>query len=265
MTDATSFPQQHSIEAPSVNRLTSPLRWLGRSLTSAPEFQLFRATSPDRDKVENYIAKQFHAVYSAKISNFMPFLLTMNCFDEISATAGMRPATAEPLFLEQYLAQPVEQRITDLLDTSVERQQIVEIGNLAATRRGSSQLLFLLLTGLLYQTQFQWIVFTGNNQVARSLQRLGIELHNLGDADPEQLTTDNQSDWGSYYQGNPHVFCANIPQGKLAMDNSKTFSAAFQSYQATINSLALSVNRDITALNANKDDAGNINRAHCNG
>ncbi len=247
MTDLTAFPQQHTFETTVENSLAGSMRWFSRSLTSLPEFQLYTSDSNGRDQVEAYIANQFETVYDAKISSFMPFLITMNCLNEVSATAGMRPARSAPLFLEQYLAQPVEQSIAELSGSPVQRKNIVEIGNLAATRRGSSQLLFLILTGLLHHTQFEWIVFTGNNQVARSLQRLGVELHNLGDADPEQLTVNSKSDWGSYYQGNPHVFSANIPQGKLAMDNSKLFGAVFKAYQSTIDSLALSVNSRVLA------------------
>jgi len=247
MTDLTALPHQHTFETTVANSLTGSMRWFGRSMAALPEFQLYTSDSDGRGQVEAYIANQFQAVYDAKISSFMPFLITMNCLNEVSATAGMRPAGCAPLFLEQYLAQPVEQSIATLSGSPVQRKNVVEIGNLAATRRGSSQLLFLILTGLLHHTQFEWIVFTGNNQVARSLQRLGVELHNLGDADPEQLTVNSKSDWGSYYQGNPHVFSANIPQGKLAMDNSKLFGAVFKAYQSTINSLALSVNSRVLA------------------
>ena len=234
MTSATTYQQSNSP--------ASSLRWLGRSLTSAPDFQLHTVNSLERDKVETYIRDQFRLIYNAKISNFMPYLITMNCEDGISATAGMRPADQQPLFLEQYLPQTVEQRIATLTNAPTSRRHIVEIGNLAATRRGSSQLLFLILTGLLDRTQFEWIVFTGNHLIAKSLQRLGIELHNLGDADPDQLSLDKKSDWGSYYQSNPHVFSANIAQGKRAMDSSRMFGAIFDVYAETINSLALTIN-----------------------
>ena len=234
MTSLTTYQQSRSV--------TRPLRWLGRSLTAMPDFQLYTAGSAGREKVENYVADQFSAIYNAKISSFMPYLITMNCEGGISATAGMRPADQQPLFLEQYLGQPIEQALSEQSTTPVSRQHIVEIGNLAATRRGSSQLLFLLLTGLLDHTQFEWIVFTGNQQIAKSLQRLGVELHNLGDADPEQLSLDKKSDWGSYYQSNPHVFCANIAQGKGAMDSSRMCGAIFDLYAESIDSLALNLN-----------------------
>jgi len=234
MTRATTYQQPNSP--------ASSLLWLGRSLTSAPDFQLHTVNSLERDKVETYIRDQFRLIYNAKISNFMPYLITMNCEDGISATAGMRPADQQPLFLEQYLPQTVEQRIATLTNAPTSRRHIVEIGNLAATRRGSSQLLFLILTGLLNCTQFEWIVFTGNSLVAKSLQRLGIELHNLGDADPDHLAHEKISDWGSYYQGNPHVFAANIAQGKHAMDSSRMVSPIFDLYAETIERLAKTIN-----------------------
>lgn len=219
-----------------------PLRWLGRSLTAMPDFQLYTAGSPGREKVENYIGDQFNAIYNAKISSFMPYLITMNCAGGISATAGMRPADQQALFLEQYLGQPIEQVLLEHTTTPMSRHHIVEIGNLAATRRGSSQLLFLVLTGLLHSTHFKWIVFTGNQQIAKSLQRLGVELHSLADADSELLSLDKKSDWGSYYQSNPHVFCATIAQGKGAMDSNRMCSAIFDRYAENIDSLALNLN-----------------------
>jgi len=222
--------------------LAEPMRWLSRSLASMPDFQLYTAGSVSRKTVEDYIRDQFSVIYEAKISSFMPYLITMNCEGAISATAGMRPADQQPLFLEQYLEQPIEQSLSIQTRTTISRHHIVEIGNLAATRRGSSQLLFLILTGLLAQTQFKWIVFTGNQQIAKSLQRLGVDLHNLGNADPDQLSLNRQSDWGSYYQGNPHVFCANIGQGKNAMDSSLKCSAIFDLHEKSIASLALNFN-----------------------
>jgi len=234
MTSLTTYQQ--------ANPLTPSLRWLGRSLTAIPDFQLYTTGSAERNSVENYISNQFSTVYSATISSFMPYLVTMNCEGGISATAGIRPADQHSLFLEQYLGQPIEKSLSAKIGTAVKRQHIVEIGNLAATRRGSSQLLFLLLTGLLHSTPFEWIVFTGNQQIAKSLQRLGVNLHNLGDADPEQLSIDKQSDWGSYYQSNPHVFCANIAQGKEAMNSSRMCSVIFDTYKESIDSLALNLN-----------------------
>ena len=234
MTSLTTYQQ--------ANPLTPSLRWLSRSLTAMPDFQLYTVGSAERNRVENYISNQFSAIYSAKISSFMPYLVTMNCEGGISATAGIRPADQQALFLEQYLGQSIEQSLSAQTGAAVKRQHIVEIGNLAATRRGSSQLLFLLLTGLLHSTFFEWIVFTGNQQIAKSLQRLGVDLHNLGDADPEQLSIDTKSNWGSYYQSNPHVFCATIAQGKGAMDSNRMCSAIFDRYAENIDSLALNLN-----------------------
>ena len=78
---------------------------------------------------------------------------------------------------DQDLDSPIETLLSQKQEKEVSRAHIVETGNLAAAR-GSSPLLFLLLTEVLYRANFRWITFTATAQVNSLLQRLGMRPDN---------------------------------------------------------------------------------------
>ena len=126
-------------------------RRLARLLNPAPAFQAHLPGGAERARVEQYIAARFREVHGANIHDFMPVLLTMGCHGRTTAATGVRAATRQPLFLEQYLSGPVEQSLGAAVGTAIPRARIAEIGNLVATQGGSSYLLFMVLTAILEQ------------------------------------------------------------------------------------------------------------------
>jgi hypothetical protein len=96
-------------------------------------FALVSAESEERHAVEQSITRKFERVYGAHLNQFLPRHLRLGVADELGAVAGMRPAGDSELFLEQYLGQPIEQAIARAFSAPVDRAQIVEIGNLAAS------------------------------------------------------------------------------------------------------------------------------------
>lgn len=71
--------------------------------------RLIDADHSDRRRVEQFIADRFFEVHGARVSSFMPVLVTLfDCNDNIHATVGLRDAADAVLFLEYYLDSSVE-------------------------------------------------------------------------------------------------------------------------------------------------------------
>ncbi len=205
------------------------------------DFDLHSKVSGERPLIERYIAEQFRTSYGASIGEFMPLLLTMHNQGQLSAVAGIRSAKHQTLFLDQYFSEPVEQIIEDVTGQVVDGMPIIEIGNLAGTHRGSSQLLFIVLTGILHQAGFEWITFTATPFVEKSLRCLGFESYILGPARPDSMGSTELSEWGSYYDCDPKVIVGRASSAARALNNSKSMAAFLSSYRDRISTLALAL------------------------
>lgn len=91
---------------------------------------------PQRAEVERCIRQTYAQRYGALVPAFAPVLLALREGGQVLAAAGYRRAADRPLFLESYLEAPVEQLIAAQAGCPVARTQIVEVGHLAALRRG---------------------------------------------------------------------------------------------------------------------------------
>ena len=218
-------------------------RRLARLLNPAPAFLAHLPGSADRPVVEQYIAEQFRAVHGATIHDFMPVLLTMGCHGNISAATGVR-AASQPLFLEQYLSHPVENALRTLAGQAVARHRVAEIGNLVATQGGSSYLLFMVLTAVLEQAGFEWVVFTATPQVRKALRCLGLPTHALCDADPSRLTQSTATEWGRYYKSQPKVVAGRVADAMDVLTQRKLYASVLSLFRDPITDLAEIVSRE---------------------
>lgn len=185
-------------------------------LSSAPQFTVVGRDHADRREVEAYIAEKFFSRYGARIEHFMPELLTLRCNNNISAAVGFRRADDEQLFLEHYLDKPAEQRLSRILGYRLPRTDITELGNLVSTWCGSSQLLLIALTELLYRRGCQWTLFTATPEVSKLLSRLRLEQITLCHADGGRLGEELKN-WGSYYDTRPAVTAVNAPLARIVL------------------------------------------------
>lgn len=166
-----------------------------------------------RESLETFIRERFALHYQARIRHFMPCLLGLHANNgEVQGAVGLRSAQRRPLFLERYLDEPIEQAISRRCGREVPREEIVEVGNLAAFGNGSARLLIVALTNLLVAQGFRWVVFTGTPALLNSFQRLALTPIALGLADPARMG-DELADWGSYYASRPQVMAGEILPG----------------------------------------------------
>jgi hypothetical protein len=199
--------QSASVEA-RLRTTANNLRRDARHGTSS-RLSIISRNTPERAEIETYIATKFAATYGATLREFLPYLLVLRAANGLGGVLGMRRAADDtPLFLEQYLETPAELILGDLLKISVARGSLVEIGNLVATWRGSSQMLFIALAALIVQVGAQWAVFTATPEVQKLLARLGVKQYVLGKADGSKLGG-QLVDWGTYYNSSPSLVAVN--------------------------------------------------------
>ncbi len=166
--------------------------------------------APDRERVASFIASTYRREYGSVISHQYPMLMSVrDAGGAILAALGFRLAAEEPLFLEQYLPQPVESCVRRAFGTSFDRTAIVEIGNLASAGNGASVFLFVALAAYLRAQGLCIAAVTGTTNLRRLLLSFGVEFVELGRADPAALCDRGES-WGTYYQRDPKVIAGAI-------------------------------------------------------
>lgn len=207
-----------------------------------PRFGLQTPGSPERAAVEAYIHDRFAGVHHAEVTHFLPNLISLRCGGEYSAAVGLAPAGNSTVFAEQYLDAPVEQVISEKLGLQVARNQIIEIGNLVSTWKGSSLLLFIVIGEVMERLGYHYVMFTGTREVKALLARLRYSPVVLADADPARLP-DGGASWGSYYTNNPQVMFG---------DNRPAMAAARKNpmYRATVAAISRPIEKICAQLRA---------------
>lgn len=167
----------------------------------------------DRGELEAFIHARFESIHHADVHHFLPELIGLqDSHGRLIAAAGMRPASQGALFLERYLDEPLEGVVSRLAGRAVAREQLVEVGNLAALSAGSARVIITAVTWLLAARGLQWVAFTGASTLVNSFHRLGLEPTVIAEADPQRLNGEMAS-WGSYYAQHPLVYAGNIGYG----------------------------------------------------
>ena len=209
-----------------------------RLLNPAPRVDLVSTWHPERGAVEDHVHACYQRSYEADVDQFLPWFLTLECLGKISGVAGMRPARSTPLFLEQYLDHPVESMLGEIVGTPVVRESVVEIGNLVASRRGSSHLLFLLFTSALYQAGYEWIAFTATKGLRNNLEKVGFPLHLLQPVDVAALDSATLDKWGSYYATEPLVMAGRLGAAMQLIEQRPLLRQVLRLYRPRIEELA---------------------------
>ena len=172
--------------------------------------QVHAADDEGREEVEGFIRSIFKASFGAEIRQFAPSLVSLrDRSGAITAAAGYRMATDSPLFLERYLAGPVESMLAPH-EPAVERAHVVELGHLASLKPGHGILLMSLLGVHLAARECRWGVGTATNELRQLFDRLGVAPVALGIADPKALGHDEATHWGSYYDHRPEVLAGHL-------------------------------------------------------
>lgn len=184
---------------------------------SAPaRLEPMHRTHPQRPSFEAFIAARFGRAYGARLTHFLPHLLGVrDGLERWQAAAGYAAAGVQELFLEQYLDEPVERTLGRAVGRPVARNDVVEVGNLAAVSAGMARALIPLLARHLHRMGYRWVAFTATRALRNSFHRLGLQPLVLAPADPARLP-DGGVSWGSYYAQDPVVMGGRISLGLRA-------------------------------------------------
>ena len=164
-----------------------------------------------RQRLEHYIADIFYANYGARNIEYQDLLCSLEQNSSLVAALGLSSASRRNLFCEQYLNAPLENYVEREFGQKVNRNSLMELGNLVASEPGQSVVLYLLVTAALQMAGVRYLVFSANRAVRSSIQRCGFDTHVLCSADPGNLEGEQQN-WGTYYDGDPKVILADIRQ-----------------------------------------------------
>lgn len=176
------------------------------------------APSGQRQEAERFVRRAFRMAYGARITALMPLLMSLrDDAGDLVAVLGLRPGGAGPMFLESYLDRPVEWHLGAAVAGDVDRATLVEVGNFAVGAAGGGRWLIMALTGYLNASGVAWAVFTCGPELQNAFHRLGIDLVDLGAADPGRLPAGEQGRWGSYYAQRPRVMAASVEQSRDAL------------------------------------------------
>ena len=211
---------------------------LSRVLSPSPVFTLHEHDDPERDRVEAFVAGKFSESFNAHIHEFMPLLLSMRCLTRFSGVIGMRKAADTPLFLERYLDSGIAETLSRAVGETVRREDIMEIGNLVAGRKGPSQFVFLVAMSALHEAGYRWITFTATQSLANNLRKLGFPMTLLADASAARLSAAEAAQWGSYYQTRPQVFAGSLDAALEIIRKRPLFRKAMALYRREIRRLA---------------------------
>ncbi|MFK5986433.1 MAG: thermostable hemolysin, partial [Pseudomonadota bacterium] len=124
-------------------------------------------------------------------------------------------------------------------ENTIIRENIVEVGNLATTSGKAFRQLIVALTAYVYTIGYRYVVFTTFPIVSNSFKRMGLKLHQLADANLQQLPQKQQHQWSQeYYNLEPKVFAGDIHQGFYAI-SSNMHKASPELQQIWINAIDL--------------------------
>jgi hypothetical protein len=252
LTENSKGVQQHTAAG-------SPM--LRKLLRFNPQFNLHRTGSSDRGDIEDYIAEVFAQAYNAEVTGFAPFLISMRCAGNISAAAGIQPANTAPLFLEQYLDNPIEQVLSSRYGKTIGRHEIFELCNLAALRPGVTQLIYLIMAGVMARTGLDYAVFAGTKQVAKGVSKLGFCMESIVAADPARLGAD-AANWGSYYANEPHVMVLDVRKSMAAINALPLPGTLLSMYESQIAEMAKHFNSVHRATSPTNADIYASNASH---
>lgn len=179
---------------------------------TAGAFQIEHLSSSHRARadVEEFISRSFRDVYGAEIQQFCDTLAVCRDLNGRTVAAlGYSYAKDGPLFLEHYLDLPADREIALRTGSPVHRDQLVEVGNLAASHVGAARRLIRSMTSYLYDQELVWVAFTATRHLLNSFSRLRLRPDVLANADPLRLPDGGRS-WGRYYDTKPQVMFGNI-------------------------------------------------------
>lgn len=167
-----------------------------------------------REEAERLIEAVYASTFSVRLAGHFPVLIAVVDEDNrVVAAAGCRRADDEPLFLEQYLDEPIERVLARQVNAPVARSEVMEIGSLAATGVGpAAQMLFAALAAYLYEEGAIYAVATATRRLRSAFRAFGFGANEIASANLAKLANGGAG-WRGYFQHDPVVVWGHVASG----------------------------------------------------
>jgi len=192
----------------------------------------------NRLNTELFIKSGFDKAFNADIKNFLPILIQMGDHQP-RAALGLRSARA-PLFIEQYLAKPIEKIINP--ESNPNRFEIAELGNLYSSNRRFTIPLFMTMSVGLFLAGFKYLCFSGTDKVRALLAKEQVSFKEIKDAEQNTLQP-SQDNWGDYYQHQPKVCVINLVDVMNLLEGNIAHQQKMNKLAPHINQLAVELKK----------------------
>jgi Thermostable hemolysin len=225
-----------------------------RAVTSSPmkkcvlDMDVISEGAFNRKNVEHFIHHGFAKTYNADVSITMPWLLTIRD-SKYKAALGIRSATS-PLFIEQYISEPIEQAIAKNFaqpsnkklsescfecneTVAISRSKIAEIGHLYSNGKRFTLPLLLVTAVSLFCNDYRFMVFSGTEHVLKLIAKTGVKCSFIADAKQENLN-DSQDNWGTYYETNPKVVSISLIEVMTLINDHPLYASLFENLNKKI-------------------------------
>ena len=179
-------------------------------------YKLITSYKKDQQRydIENFIRDNFFVAYKANLKRFADTIIAcVNSDNQFLATLGFNKLKKDKKsFVEYYLDEAIEIEIAKKIKQPILREQIIELANLSATRRGATRDLIQTSIPTLKSMGAKWVFCVANKIVYNSFLKEGFKPILLGPAIQERIKDyDPKTDWGSYYQSKPNVYFIKVP------------------------------------------------------
>lgn len=167
-----------------------------------------------RAEAEQLIEGVYASTFAVRLTSHFPVLIAVIDEDNrVVAAAGCRRADDEPLFLEQYLDEPIEHALWRQAGKPVVRSEVMEIGSLAATGVGpAAQMLFAALAAFLYEEGAVYAVATATCRLRSAFRAFGFGADEIAPAKLTKLPNGG-ADWRGYFKHDPVVVWGHVASG----------------------------------------------------
>lgn len=192
------------------SQLDNTVAYRQNSCSNGLEFHSFEQQNTGRVAIEKRISATYQQEFDAKLAHFMPMLVSANIPGQASHISfGLSAAGEQTLFLENYLTEPVEQALSSVANTEIDRASIVEVGNLAFTSTGNLRSDLAAIAYHCYELGYQYAVCTATRLLRLALAKTGMTPLYLGRARLVDAPQDGTR-WGKYYDASPQIIGGNL-------------------------------------------------------
>lgn len=204
-------------------------------------FQLITASDINYEAATSLIESVYRSVFQAHIRVRPTMLLTLSNqsgdASELVACVTLSTGLSRKFFSEAYLPEPAEKAIEKALGWPVEREQIVEIGGLAASKIGAGVQLVNHTPWFVLGLGHRYGLVTATSQVRFLLRHAGMEFIPMATAKRDVLPNDDRTKWGTYYDNEPITGAIDFLVSSLAAASHRTQRYAVQEISLSVHDL----------------------------